>query len=71
MISFISTRKADIPSLGLSAENVLSMKASVKGTVAFSTGANRPQAASTATAHVLRRMVDFPAMFGPVFIGQA
>ena len=36
------------------------------GTLAARAGAYRPQAPSSATAHTLRRIVDLPAMFGPV-----
>ena len=36
------------------------------GTLAARAGAYRPQAPSSATAHTLRRIVDLPAMLGPV-----
>ena len=65
LISTISTAKDDLPSSGESAEKLRSMKASVYGTTADSTGAYNPQADIKATAHTLRSMVDFPAMLGP------
>jgi hypothetical protein len=64
-ISFISTANELRPSMGASAEKVRSMKASVYGTIAFSTGAYKPQAESRATEQRLRMILLLPAMFGP------
>ena len=65
LISIISIANADLPSSGESAEKVRSMKASVYGTTADSTGACSPHADSKATAHTFLKIVDLPAMFGP------
>jgi hypothetical protein len=64
-ISVISMAKEERPSTGASAEKVRSMKASMKGTVAASQGANSPHAPNSATVIVPRITVLLPAMFGP------
>lgn len=67
LISLISMANDDLPSMGESAENVRSMKASMYGIVALWQGAYKPQAASRETAHKLRITVDLPAMLGPAW----
>ena len=67
LISVISTANADRPSKGESEAKFLSMKASKYGTlVVGAAGTAKPQAASNATAAVERRIVDLPAILGPV-----
>ena len=64
--SAISTAYELRPSAGESVLDMRTTRLSKCGTAAASAGTNRPHAASSADAAVVRRTVLLPAMFGPV-----
>ena len=66
LVSLISTMKVDCPWARLSLAPTRVKSRSTAPIDASAAGTNAPIWASTTQTPICRRMVDFPAMFGPV-----